>query len=552
MDMSKLRTGGQLLLDALVTNNADIAFGVPGESYLAVLDALYETPTLNFVVCRQEGGAAMMAEAYGKLTGRPGICFVTRGPGATNASAGVHVAFQDSTPLILFIGQVGKSMIDREAFQEIDYRRMFGQMSKWVAQIDEPARVPEYVNRAFFTAMSGRPGPVILALPEDMLTEKAFPTKFQPAQKVQAYPNITDIRKFFALLKNAKKPIVILGGNNWSDKICRDFQRFAEKANLPVACAFRYQHLFDNKHNLYVGDVGIGINPNLAKTIRESDLIVALGARLGEITTGGYSLISCPIPKQELVHIYPGPEELGKVYQPTLAINASPTAFVSSVKNFKTIPAIKSKNVAQARNQYLNWSSKLKQSSGVNLGKIVIWLSENTPPNTIITNGAGNYSAWVHRYYKYRGFGTGLAPTSGSMGYGTPAALSAKLLFPKRLVIAFAGDGCFLMTGQELATAVHHKLPIIIIVANNGMYGTIRMHQERQYPNRVFGTNIINPDFAALARAYGAIGETVEKDEEFPDIFENIRKAQSPALIELKTSPEAITPNKTLTEIINS
>ena len=319
-----MRTGGQLLLDTLKTNNVDMAFGVPGESYLAVLDAFFDTPQIEFVVCRQEGGAAMMADAYGKLTGRPGICFVTRGPGATNASGGVHIAFQDSTPLILFIGQVGKKMLAREAFQEIDYRRMFGEMSKWTAQINEPERVPEYVNRAFFTAMSGRPGPVVLALPEDMLKEMATSTISQPARKIESCPDTADIKEFLTLLKMAKKPLLILGGNNWSQKTCKNFQTFAEKVDVPVACAFRYQHLFDNNHKLYVGDIGIGINPKLAKRVSDSDLIIALGPRLGEITTGGYNLISCPVPKQRLIHIHSGPEELGKVYQPTLAINATP------------------------------------------------------------------------------------------------------------------------------------------------------------------------------------------------------------------------------------
>jgi len=547
MNNPNIRTGAQLLVDTLITNNVEMAFGVPGESYLAVLDALYDTKQIEFTICRQEGGAAMMADAYGKLTSRPGICFVTRGPGATNASAGVHIAYQDSSPMILFIGQVARSMLDREAFQEIDYRQMFGGMSKWTAQINDAERVPEYVSRAFYLAMSGRPGPVVLAIPEDMLREVAKPTFLAPAQKIEAHPGKPEIQKFHQLLSSSKSPLIILGGTGWSKEACSNLQIFAENNNIPVTCAFRCQHLFDNEHPLYAGDIGIGINPELSKRVKNADVLIAFGPRLGEITSGGYQLIKPPVISQTLIHIHSGAEELGRVYQPALAINATPTTFSRALINIKSIKS--NQSTSKARTQYLNWSQPKKTKDNINLGEIITWLSNNTPSNTIITNGAGNYSAWVHRYYRYRGLNTGLAPTSGSMGYGTPAAISAKKLYPERLVIAFAGDGCFLMNGQELATAVQYKLPIIIIVINNSMYGTIRMHQEREYPERVFATNLSNPDFVALGRAYGAFSKLVKRTEEFSVIFQQAIESKRPSLIEIKISPEIITPSTTLSNI---
>ena len=549
MKDANMYTGAQLLVNALETNDTEVVFGVPGESYLAVLDAFYEKTDIDFIVCRQEGGAAMMADAYGKLKGRPGICFVTRGPGATNASAGVHIAFQDSSPMILFIGQVSRSMLDREAFQEIDYKKMFADMSKWTAQINDPARVPEYVSRAFHIAMSGRPGPVVLALPEDMLTEIAPPTCISIAQKIEAHPGKNALKKFNQLLSTAKKPLVILGGSDWNMDACENFQRFAEKNNLPVACAFRCQHLFDNKHPLYVGDVGIGINPSLANRVRGSDLLIAIGPRLGEITTSGYSLIKVPTPTQRLIHVHSGAEELGRNYQALLAINSSPPAFSQCLSSINEQSGNWEILTKKARKEYLEWSKPKQTREKVDLGTIVAWLSENTPKNTIITNGAGNYSSWVHRYYKYRSLGTGLAPTSGSMGYGTPAGICAKYLYPNRVVISFAGDGCYLMTGQELATAVQYNIPIIIIIINNGTYGTIRMHQEREYPERVFATNLKNPDFSSLARAYGAFGEKVERTQDFPKIFKRAIKCNQPAIIEVITSPETITPSTTISKI---
>ncbi len=549
MNSSDTRTGAELLVDALSVNNVDMAFGVPGESYLAVLDALYASNEIDMITCRQEGGAAMMADAYGKLTGRPGICFVTRAPGATNASAGVHIAYQDSTPMILFIGQVARSMMDREAFQEVDYRRMFGEMSKWTAQIDDPARMQEYISHAFHVAMSGRPGPVVLALPEDMLRERANPMEIVTAAKIEAHPGPDDMARFRDLLATAERPLAILGGSGWNEQACTDFRNFAEANHLPVACAFRYQHLFNNTHDLYVGDVGIGINPELGQLVADSDMILALGPRLGEMTTGGYSMFDIPTPKQKLVHVHSGAEELGRVYQPTLAINAGPAAFARVLADMDAVHSASQERADKARSSYLKWTEPTNTPGDVNLSEIMVWLRDNLPADSIVTNGAGNYSAWLHRFYRYRGFGTGLAPTSGSMGYGTPAAVAAKRVYPDRTVVAFAGDGCYLMHGQELATAVQFDIRLIIIVVNNGMYGTIRMHQEREYPGRVMATDLKNPDFAALAKAYGAHGETVERTEDFADAFRRAVEAGKPALIELRTDADAITPSTTLSAI---
>lgn len=546
---TQLRTGAELLVDALVTNNVGMAFGVPGESYLAVLDALYASNKIDMITCRQEGGAAMMADAYGKLTGRPGICFVTRAPGATNASAGVHIAYQDSTPMILFVGQVARSMADREAFQEIDYRRMFGQMSKWTAQIDDPARVPEYVSHAFHLAQSGRPGPVVLALPEDMLCERTTGSEIAPARRIEAHPGADDLAVFHDLLAKAERPLAIIGGSGWTADACAAFQSFAEIHRLPVACAFRFQHLFDNNHANYVGDVGIGINPALRRMVVEADLVVALGPRLGEMTTGGYTLFEIPTPHQKLVHVHAGAEELGRVYQPALAINAAPAAFVAALSDTMPDRRRTDDRTRAARASYLAWTEPTAAAGDLNLSEVMVWLRDNLPRDAIVTNGAGNYSAWVHRFYRYPGFGSGLAPTSGSMGYGTPAAVAAKRLYPDRPVVAFAGDGCFLMNGQELATAVQYDIRLIIIVVNNGMYGTIRMHQEREYPGRVMATDLKNPDFSELARAYGASGEVVSRTADFADAFQRALACGRPALIELRTDPDVITPSTTLSAI---
>ena len=545
------RSGGRILVDTLKINGTDFAFCVPGESYLPVLDALYdEQEAIRLIVCRQEGGAAYMAEAYGKLTGRPGICFVTRGPGATNASIGVHTAFQDSTPMILFIGQVGSAMAEREAFQEMDYRRMFGPMAKWVGQIDRPERIPEMVSRAFHLAVSGRPGPVVLALPEDMLSATASVDDVRRYQRIQSHPGAADLDTLREMLARSLRPILLLGGGDWSLDACRDIMAFAEANYLPVACSFRCQDLFDNRHHKYIGDVGIGINPALADRIRQADLILAVGPRLGEITTSGYTLIEAPRPKQQLIHVHTGMEELGRVYQADLMINSGMAEFASAARALPPVAApVWSPWAVAARKDYLLTLEPKPVPSELDLGLIMAFLRERLPPEAILTNGAGNYSSWVHRFYTYAKFRTQLAPTNGSMGYGLPAAVAAKLVHPERAVVCFAGDGCFMMNGQELATAVQYGAAIIVIVINNGMFGTIRMHQEKHFPGRVSGTALVNPDFAALARAYGAYGEVVEKTADFEAAFDRAVWSVRPALLELRMDPEAITPRTTLTSI---
>lgn len=550
--LENLRTGGRVLVDQLKLHGVNMAFGVPGESYLAVLDALYDVPEVKFHICRQEGGAAMMADAYGKLTGQPGICFVTRGPGATSASAGVHIAYQDSTPMILFIGQVGRDMVEREAFQEIDYRRMFGQMAKWVAQIDDADRIPEYVARAFATATSGRPGPVVLALPEDMLRDKTATSDALPYGSVEAHPSAADMAELSDLLAASERPLVILGGTSWDAKARRDLQRFAEAHGLPVAASFRRQDRFDNRHPNYAGDVGLGLNPKLAERIREADLVLVAGARLGEMTTGGYSLFHSPVPQQTMVHIHADPEELGRVYQARLAINAGVKAFAAAAAALSAPNApgeARRNRVRTAHRDYLDYIQAPQVPGRLQMGEIMSWLRERLPDDAIVTNGAGNYTVWVHRFHQYCGFPSQLAPTSGSMGYGLPAAVAAKAVLPERTVVCFAGDGCFLMHGQELATAMQYGLKVIILVINNGMYGTIRMHQERAYPERVSGTDLVNPDFAAYARAFGANGEIVEETSEFAPAFERAMAAEGPSLIELRIDPEALTPKASLSEI---
>jgi acetolactate synthase I/II/III large subunit len=548
------RTGGQILVDALKIHGTEIAFGVPGESYLDVLDALHEAP-IRFIVNRQEGGAAFMAEAYGKLSGRPGICFVTRGPGATNASIGVHTAFQDSTPMILFIGQVGSDFADREAFQEMDYRRMFGQMAKWVAQIDRTERIPEYVSRAFQVACSGRPGPVVLALPEDMLTSVAAVADTRRYQPVQASPSAEQIACLRNLLANAQRPLVLLGGGGWNMSACADITRFAEANQLPVACAFRFQDLFDNHHPNYIGDVGIGINPKLAARIKEADLIIAVGPRLGEMTTGGYTLLAPPLPQQRLVHIHTAAEELGSVYQADLMINSGMPQIAAQLAAMAPVDAAAwQQRVPDARAELIAYQQQppLLRDGKVplDLWQVVQTLMAQVPADTIVTNGAGNYASWAHRFYQYGGLRTQLAPTSGAMGYGVPAGIAAKILQPERTVVTFSGDGDYLMNGQELATAVQYGAGVIILLFNNEMYGTIRMHQERNYPGRLSGTSLRNPDFVMLAQAYGAHGETVSVTEEFAPALSralaHTRATQLPALIELRYDGNLISPNTTL------
>jgi len=553
------RTGARILVDQLLIQGVNHAFCVPGESYLAVLDALYDArDMIKLIVNRHESGSTFMADAYARVTGQPGVVFVTRGPGATNAAIGIHTAFQDSTPMVMFIGQVGNDFVEREAFQEIDYRRMFGPMTKWVAQIDSAARVPEYVARAFQEASSGRPGPVVLALPEDMLAQKADVADALCHQPVQSAPSDMQIAGLRRLLGRARRPIVIAGGSGWTDAACDNLKRFVEANYLPLACSFRAQSVFDNRHPNYVGDVGIGINPKLAQRVRDADFILAIGARLGEMTTSGYTLLTSPVPNQTLVHVHASAEELGRVYQATLAINAGMPQFASRLAMMIPVedPPWR-EELASARAEYEAWQQRpavyANAHPALDLWEVVQILRRAVPEDAIITNGAGNFSGWANRFWRYTGLRTQLAPTAGSMGYGVPAAVAAKIIAPERTVVAFAGDGDFMMTMQELATAIQYGAGVLILVFNNSMYGTIRMHQEREFPGREHGTHLSNPDFARLAQSFGAFGAAVGTTDEFGTALAAalsfIREKRLPALIELRTDPEVITPNATLSAI---
>ncbi|WP_434053400.1 MAG: thiamine pyrophosphate-binding protein [Roseibium sp.] len=544
------KTGGQLLVGALERHGAERVFCVPGESYLAVLDALYDA-SIPVTVCRQEGGAAMMADAYGKLTGKPGICMVTRGPGATNASAGVHIAAQDSTPMILFIGQIERGMREREAFQEIDYRQMFGGIAKWVAEIDQAGRVPEMISRAFHVATSGRPGPVVLALPEDMLVETAAVAQPAAWEQVETYPGLTQMADLQKRLWAAERPIAILGGSRWSKDAVAAFTRFSERFDLPVACSFRRQMLFDNLHPNYAGDVGIGINPKLLARVRNSDLVLLVGGRLSEMPSQSYSLLGIPTPEQTLVHVHADPEELGRVYRADLSINASPTAFCKAAEGLQPPNEVNWAGAAKdAHQDYLDWSGARPEIPGkMQMSGVMDWLETNLPEDAICTNGAGNYATWLHRFHRFRRYGTQAAPTSGSMGYGLPAAVAAKLMFPEREVVCFAGDGCLQMTMQEFGTACQDGAGIIVLAIDNGIYGTIRMHQEKTYPGRPSATRLVNPDFAALAESYGAFGARVETTGEFGPAFVAARESGKPAILHLMLDPEAITPAATLSQL---
>ncbi|HTL75812.1 MAG TPA: thiamine pyrophosphate-binding protein [Casimicrobiaceae bacterium] len=544
-----MRSGGHVLVASLLAQRATHAFGVPGESYLPVLDALYDAAgSLAYVVCRQEGGAAYMAEAFGKLTGRPGLLFVTRGPGASNAAIGIHTAMQDSTPLVVFVGQVATDAVDREAFQEIDYRRMYGGVAKWAAQVDRVERIPEYVAHAYRVALSGRPGPVVVALPEDVLAASADVADAPYVEAAQAAPAPADVRRVEALLRGAVRPLVIAGGSRWDGEARAALARFAESAQVPVACAFRHQDLFDNRHPLYAGDVGIGINPALAARVRDADVLLVIGERLGEMTTSGYTLLDVPVPKQTLVHVHPDPGELGRVYQPALAIAATPGAFLAAIDANASRPPARADATA-AHADYDAWRVARAVPGDVDLWRIVQWLDERLPQNAVLTNGAGNYTTWIHRLFHYGGGRRQLGPYSGSMGYGVPSAVAAKLIHPERVVVSWNGDGCYLMNGQELATAVQYNLAVVFVVIDNGMYGTIRMHQERAYPGRVSGTDLVNPDFAQLARAYGAHGETVSKTSEFAPAFERALAADRPSLLHVKLDAQAITMNASLDDL---
>jgi acetolactate synthase I/II/III large subunit len=542
------RTAAEVLIDQLVVHGAKQVFCVPGESYIAALDAFYDRD-IAVTVCRHESGAAIMAEACGKATGRPGICFVTRGPGATNAAAGLHIARQDSTPLILFVGQIGREMREREAFQELDYRAVFGSIAKWATEIDDPARIPELISRAFYVAAGGRPGPVVIALPEDMLVERLAVADAPSFEPVEIWPGASDMIRLQKLLAAAERPIMLLGGSRWSLSACAAVARFAGRFALPVATTFRRAHLIDPAHPCYAGDLGIGPNPKLLARVKGADLILLVGGRLGEMPSQSYTLLEIPAPRQTLVHVFPGIEELGRVYRPHLAINATPTAFAAALEGLEPPNELKwSKETPTAHADFLAWTEKPTAVPGpVNLGEIIVGLREKLPADAVICNGAGNFSIWVHRYARYRRYGTQLAPISGSMGYGVPASIGMKRLAPERTVIAFAGDGDFLMTGQEFATAVQYDLPVIVIVVDNAMYGTIRMHQERHYPGRVVATGLKNPDFAAYARAFGGYGATVVKTADFFSAFEAAQKSGKPAILHLKVDPEALTPTTSLT-----
>lgn len=553
------RPGGQILADTLALQGVNTVFGVPGESYLAVLDGLYRHRAgIRFVTCRQEGGAAFMADAYAKLTGKPGVVMVTRGPGATNASVGVHAAFQDSVPMVVFVGQVGTDFIDREAFQEIDYRRMFGQMTKWVAQVDRADRLPEYVARAFQVASSGRMGPVVLALPEDVLVQQATVADAACHRPVRASPGAAQIEALATLLARARRPFVMLGGTGWTREACDDLRTFAEANRLPVACAFRCQDLFDNRHPNYVGDVGIGVNPKLAARLKAADLVLAIGPRLGEMTTSAYTLLEAPHPKQSLVHVHAGIEELGRVYQADLMIASGMPEIAAALRTVKVDSSAWADTPAQARAEYEAWQDEpaIYQRGGtpaLNLWQVVQTLKRLLPADAILTNGAGNFATWANRFWPYAGLRTLLSTTSGSMGYGVPAAVSAAIVQPQRTVVCFAGDGDFLMNGQELATAAQHGAAPVVIVFDNGMYGTIRMHQEREYPSRVLGTELANPDFAKYGEAFGGFGARVERTAEFEPAMraalEHARTNRRPAVVHLKVDPQAITPNATLDAI---
>lgn len=541
------RHGGQILVDQLVLRGVERVFSVPGESFLAALDGLHGAGIAN-VVCRHEGGAAMMAEAHGKLTGQPGVLFVTRGPGAANAASGLHVARQDSTPMVAFVGQIARGHRDREAFQEVDYRAFMGPLVKWAAEVEDTDRLPEYVARAFNVAMSGRPGPVVLALPEDMLSDIAQVPDIPVA--VPAPPQIAapQVDALLAALDGAERPLVVAGGPGWSPQAAADLARFAERFDLPVAVSFRRQGHMDNRHPNYVGDLGVGMNPGLAGRLRNADPVIALGTRLGDTATAGYTLIDPAAPGRRIVHVHPDPDELGRVWQADPAIAVPAPQMLTVLAHARPPEVTWGAWTRDARADYEAWTRPRETPGTVKMEQVITWLNDTLPEDAILTNGAGNYAAFLHRYFRFKRFGTQLAPTSGSMGYGFPAAVAASLQHPGRTVVCLAGDGCFQMTLNEMSTAIQHGATPIVIVANNGRYGTIRMHQEKTYPGRVSGTDLANPDFAALARAYGGHGEVVTDGAGFADAFARASSAGVPSVIELKLDPEALSTAMTLSE----
>jgi acetolactate synthase I/II/III large subunit len=544
------RTGGRSLVDQLVVHGADLVFGVPGESYLEILDALHDTPTLRYVTCRHEAGAANMAEAYGKLTGRPGVCMVTRGPGATHASVGVHTANQDGTPLILLVGQVPRDQMGREAFQELDYRAVFGSMAKWVVQIDDPSRVPEAVARAYATATSGRPGPVVLALPEDMLTELTDAPDAPPYVPAQPSPSASDVERARAILDSAKRPFVIVGGQPWTTAAHGAVAGWCEASGVPVASAWRCQDYVDNASPCYAGHLGLAAQPTLTERFVGSDALLVLGTRLGDIETQGFTTIAPPGDGRELVYVHPVPEELGRVYSPTLGIVASGPSFATALAQTPPLdPTERRDAMDEAHAQFLDNLDGRELPGAVDPTAVMGLLAAQLDDDAILTSGAGNFTVWAHRFWTFRHYRTQLAPLSGAMAYGLPAAIAAQLVHPERQVVCLAGDGDFLMSSPELATAVQYGLPIVIVIFDNGMYGTIRMHQERLYPGRVSGTELRNPDFAELAAAFGARGERVETTAAAGAAIGRALASTLPSVVHLVLDPEALTPRATLSEI---
>ena len=544
------RTGGQILVDQLLINGVERITCVPGESFLGALDAMVDKD-IDVMVCRHEGGAAIMAEAYGKLTGRPGICFVTRGPGATNAAHGVHIAQHDSTPMILFIGQVERAMLGRGAFQEVDYQQLFGGIAKWVVEVDDPKRLPEIMHRAFSVALSGRMGPVVISLPEDVLTEIVQAADYHRAEPHQAEPSMAQMEAIASELQQAQNPLIILGGSGWTEAGFSAMADFAARFDIAVATEFRRTALFDALHTSFAGDLGFGPNPKLAQRVKEADLLILIGARMSEVPSSGYGLIDKVTSHQRLIHIFPEPSELGRVYPTKLSMVASGDQFAKALSGLKT-PHIKpwSHETQKAHQDYLDWTTSPSKLVGdFQYGEVMVGLREALPKDAIITNGAGNYAIWVHRYLRHTKPFTQVAPTSGSVGYSVPSGVMAKRQCPDQCVVVFAGDGCFLMNGNEFATAVQYDIPIIVIVIDNGMYGTIRMHQEREYPHRVIGTDLKNPDFAAYARAFGGHGECVRTTAEFMPAFERARASNKPSIIHCFIDPQAITPAKTLDQV---
>jgi acetolactate synthase-1/2/3 large subunit len=541
------RSGGRILVEQLALHGADLAFGVPGESYIDVLDALRDSP-IRFVTCRHEAGAANMAEAYGKLTNRPGICLVTRGPGATQASVGVHTAAQDGTPFLLLVGQIPRADAGREAFQELDYRAVFGSLAKWAAQIDQVERIPELVARAFRVATSGRPGPVVLALPEDVLAEVAAVADASPAVPAQAGPSAAELERVRELLAAAERPLVVVGGQPWTEAAGTALLRFCEAGGLPVAASWRAQDYVDNDAPCYAGHLGLGVDPALRERLRDADLLLVVGARLGDIETGGFATIAPPGVGRTLVHVHPDPDELGRVYEPALGIVSSGVRFAEALAGLEPPPR-DGELVEAAHAAYRATLDARPLPGGVDLTQVMAILRGRLGPDAILASGAGNFTVWAHRFYVFRTYRTQLAPLSGAMGYGVPAAIAAKLVHPERDVVCLAGDGDFLMSASELATARQADAPIVVLVVDNGMYGTIRMHQERRFPGRVSGTDLLNPDFAALAEAFGCHAERVEQTEEIPAALDRALAAGRPAVLHLVVDPEALTPRQTLSEI---